>query len=137
MKGIVTMCAALAAYWAWGIGASQEWVRRYVESMIGGTNRVVTVDTPEGAISGKYEPYSVYALMATNSTHHTVGDGFIFAYAGNGIYRGCGESITATPSNFVWRVKTSVVVDGFDTFSGAFSVVGCKITKSEAEEVMK
>jgi len=137
LKHIVTLsAAALCASCAWGVGASQEWVKDYISRLNGGTNAVLSADAgTNGVFTATYELFTVAALVATNSAHATVTNGFTFAYTSNGVYR-CGQqTIQATASNLVWNGVSSVVSEGFDTFSGNFSVFGTKIAPSRAREV--
>lgn len=133
---LAALCAARAAL---GVGASQEWVRRYVSGLTASTNGVLSADAGDlGTITARYEAFSVAALVATNAALGcAVTNGQVFAWAGGGAYRGGGETVLATRTNFVWRGAQSAVVDGIDTFAGAFGVVGTMVTPTRAEEAAK
>lgn len=133
---LAALCAARAAL---GVGASQEWVRRYVAGLTASTNGVLSADAGDlGTITVRYEAFSVAAFVATNAAAScAVTNGQIFAYAGGGAYRGGGETVLATQTNLVWRGAQSAVVDGVDTFAGAFGVVGTMVTPTQAEEAGK
>ena len=133
---LAALCAARAAL---GIGASQEWVRRYVSGLTASTNGTFSADAGDlGTITARYEAASVAALVATNAAPGcSVTNGQVFAWAGGGAYRGGGETVTATQTNLVWRGLQSDVVDGIDTFAGAFGVVGTMVTPTQAEEAWR
>lgn len=133
---LAALCAARAAL---GIGASQEWVRRYVAGLTASTNGTFSADAGDlGTITARYEAASVAALVATNAAPGcVVTNGQVFAWAGGGAYRGGGETVTATQTNLVWRGLQSDVVDGIDTFAGAFGVVGTMVTPTQAEEAWR
>ncbi len=133
---LAALCAARAAL---GVGASQEWVRRYVSGLTASTNGVLSADAGDlGTITARYEAASVAALVATNAAQGcVVTNGQVFAWAGGGSYRGGGETVTATQTNLVWRGVPSAVVDGIDTFAGAFGVVGATVTPTRAEEAWR
>lgn len=133
---LAALCSARAAL---GIGASQEWVRRYVSGLTASTNGTFSADAGDlGTITARYEAASVAALVATNAAPGcVVTNGQVFAWAGGGAYRSGGETVTATQTNLVWRGLQSDVVDGIDTFAGAFGVVGTTVTPSQAEEAWR
>lgn len=133
---LAALCAARAAL---GVGASQEWVRRYVSGLTASMNGVLSADAGDlGTITARYEASSVAALVATNAAPGcAVTNGQVFAWAGGGAYRGGGETVTATRTNLVWRGVPSAVVDGIDTFAGAFGVVGATVTPTRAEEAWR
>lgn len=141
---LVAAAAALAAPCAFGIAASQEWVRQYVAGLNGGTNDTFTATTPGGTkITMTYELFTEAALMATNSANATVTNGTLFAWNGEGRYLNLnvppGLTIQATTTNFIFGAAQSRVVDEIDTFvdadGGAFGVVARPITKSEADRL--
>ena len=133
------LIAALAAPCAFGIAASQAWVREYVAGLNGGTNNAFSVTASDGrTLTLTYELFTESALMATNSANATVTNGTLFAWNGEGKYLNAlaGLAIEATATNFTFGASQSRVVGGIDTFvdaeGGAFGVVSRPITKSEA-----
>lgn len=139
---IATIAAALCAAHAIAAAspaATQAWVKNYIEKLNGNTNGVISVDAgTNGTITATFELFSERALVATNcitSVSAPIMNGTLFSYVGDGTYRNrqLGETIQATRTNFVWRSRSSVVADGFDTFVGAFSVAGTTITPSQKE----
>lgn len=133
---LAALCAARAAL---GVGASQEWVRRYVAGLTASKDGTFSADAGDlGTITARYEASSVAALVATNAAAGcAVTNGQIFAWTGDGLYRGGGETVTATQTNLVWRGVPSAVVDGIDTFAGAFGVVGTMVTPTQAKEAAR
>lgn len=133
------LMAALAAPCAFGIAASQAWVREYVAGLNGGTNDTFSVTASDGrTLTLTYELFTESALMATNSANSAVTNGTLFAWNGDGRYLNvpAGLAIQATATNFTFGASQSRVVDEIDTFAdaagGAFGVVSRPITKSEA-----
>lgn len=133
---LAALCAARAAL---GVGASQEWVRRYVSGLTASKDGTFSADAGDlGTITARYEAFSVAALVATNAAPGcAVTNGQVFAWAGDGSYRGGGETVTPTQTNLVWRGVPSAVVDGIDTFAGAFGVVGTMVTPTQAKEAAR
>lgn len=133
---LAALCAARASL---GVGASQEWVRRYVSGLTASKDGTFSADAGDlGTITARYEAFSVAALVATNAAPGcAVTNGQVFAWAGDGSYRGGGETVTPTQTNLVWRGVPSAVVDGIDTFAGAFGVVGTMVTPTQAKEAAR
>lgn len=148
---LAAICAARAAL---GIGASQEWVRRYVVTNAAtasssvyswsATNGVVTVVGSNGTdtvtIRGLLR--EEYALVATNGTPAAaeigVTNGTLFAWTGAGAFTNAalGEAVLSTASNFVFRGVQSAPADGLDRLAGWFDVYGTKIDREAAARLM-
>ena len=148
---LVALCAARAAL---GIGASQEWVRRYVATNAetassavyswSATNGVVTVVGSNGTdtvtIRGLLR--EEYALVTTNGTPAAAGigvtNGTLFAWTGAGAFTNAalGAAVFSTASNFVFRGVQSAPVDGLDRIEGWFDVYGTKIDREAAARLM-
>lgn len=148
---LAALCAARAAL---GIGASQEWVRRYVVTNAAtasssvyswsATNGVVTVVGSNGTdtvtIRGLLR--EEYALVATNGTPAAaeigVTNGTLFAWTGAGAFTNAalGEAVLSTASNFVFRGVQSASEDGLDRIEGWFDVYGTKIDREAAARLM-
>lgn len=148
---LAAICAARAAL---GIGASQEWVRRYVVTNAAtasssvyswsATNGVVTVVGSNGTdtvtIRGLLR--EEYALVATNGTPAAaeigVTNGTFFAWTGAGAFTNAalGEAVLSTASNFVFRGVQSAPADGLDRIEGWFDVYGTKIDREAAAHLM-
>lgn len=148
---LAAICAARAAL---GIGASQEWVRRYVVTNAAtasssvyswsATNGVVTVVGSNGTdtvtIRGLLR--EEYALVATNGTPAAaeigVTNGTLFAWTGAGAFTNAalGEAVLSTASNFVFRGVQSAPADGLDRIAGWFDVYGTKIDREAAARLM-
>ena len=148
---LAALCAARAAL---GIGASQEWVRRYVSTNAAtassavyswsATNGVVTVVGSNGTdtvtIRGLIR--EEYALVSTNCTTEASGigvtNGTLFAWTGAGAFTNAaiGAAVFSTASNFVFRGVNSAIVDGIDRIEGWFDVYGTKIDREAAARLM-
>ena len=148
---LAALCAARAAL---GIGASQEWVRRYVATNAetassavyswSATNGVVTVVGSNGTdtvtIRGLIR--EEYALVSTNCTTEASGigvtNGTLFAWTGAGAFTNAaiGAAVFSTASNFVFRGVQSAPVDGLDRIEGWFDVYGTKIDREAAARLM-
>ena len=148
---LAALCAARAAL---GIGASQEWVRRYVSTNAAtassavyswsATNGVVTVvgsnETDTVTIRGLIR--EEYALVSTNCTTEASGigvtNGTIFAWTGAGAFTNAalGAAVFSTASNFVFRGVNSAIVDGLDRIEGWFDVYGTKIDREAAARLL-
>ena len=148
---ISAICAARAAL---GIGASQEWVRRYVSTNAAtassavyswsATNGVVTVVGSNGTdtvtIRGLLR--EEYALVSTNCTTEASGigvtNGTLFAWTGAGAFTNAalGAAVFSTSSNFVFRGVQSAPVDGLDRIDGWFDVYGTKIDREAAARLL-
>lgn len=148
---LAALCAARAAL---GIGASQEWVRRYVSTNAAtassavyswsATNGVVTVVGSNGTdtvtIRGLIR--EEYALVSTNCTTEASGigvtNGTLFAWTGAGAFTNAaiGAAVFSTASNFVFRGVQSAPVDGLDRIEGWFDVYGTKIDREAAARLM-
>lgn len=148
---LAALCAARAAL---GIGASQEWVRRYVATNAetassavyswSATNGVVTVVGSNGTdtvtIRGLIR--EEYALVSTNCTTEASGigvtNGTLFAWTGAGAFTNAalGAAVFSTASNFVFRGVESATVDGLDRIEGWFDVYGTKIDREAAARLM-
>ena len=148
---LAALCAARAAL---GIGASQEWVRRYVATNAetassavyswSATNGVVTVVGSNGTdtvtIRGLLR--EEYALVSTNGTPAAaeigVTNGTLFSWTGDGAFTNAalGAAVFSTASNFVFRGVNSAPVDGLDRIEGWFDVYGTKIDREAAARLM-
>ena len=148
---LAALCAARAAL---GIGASQEWVRRYVATNAAtassavyswsATNGVVTVVGSNGTdtvtIRGLLR--EEYAIVSTNCTTEASGigvtNGTLFAWTGAGAFTNAalGAAVFSTASNFVFRGVQSAPVDGLDRIEGWFDVYGTKIDREAAARLM-
>lgn len=148
---LAALCAARAAL---GIGASQEWVRRYVSTNSetassavyswSATNGVVTVVGSNGTdtvtIRGLIR--EEYALVSTNCTTEASGigvtNGTLFAWTGAGAFTNAaiGAAVFSTASNFVFRGVNSAIVDGLDRIEGWFDVYGTKIDREAAARLL-
>ena len=148
---LAALCAARAAL---GIGASQEWVRRYVSTNAAtassavyswsATNGVVTVVGSNGTdtvtIRGLIR--EEYALVSTNCTTEASGigvtNGTLFAWTGAGAFTNAalGAAVFSTASNFVFRGVQSAPVDGLDRIEGWFDVYGTKIDREAAARLL-
>ena len=148
---LAALCAARAAL---GIGASQEWVRRYVATNAetassavyswSATNGVVTVVGSNGTdtvtIRGLIR--EEYALVSTNCTTEASGigvtNGTLFAWTGAGAFTNAalGAAVFSTASNFVFRGVQSAPVDGLDRIEGWFDVYGTKIDREAAARLL-
>ena len=148
---LAALCAARAAL---GIGASQEWVRRYVATNAAtassavyswsATNGVVTVVGSNGTdtvtIRGLLR--EEYAIVSTNCTTEASGigvtNGTLFAWTGAGAFTNAalGAAVFSTASNFVFRGVQSAPVDGLDRIEGWFDVYGTKIDREAAARIM-
>ena len=148
---LAALCAARAAL---GVGASQEWVRRYVVTNAAtasravyswsATNGVVTVVGSNGTdtvtIRGLLR--EEYALVATNGTPAAaaigVTNGTLFAWTGAGAFTNAalGAAVLSTASNFVFRGVQSAPADGLDRIAGWFDVYGTKIDREAAARLM-
>ena len=148
---LAALCAARAAL---GIGASQEWVRRYVSTNAAtassavyswsATNGVVTVVGSNGTdtvtIRGLIR--EEYALVSTNCTTEASGigvtNGTLFAWTGAGAFTNAalGAAVFSTASNFVFRGVNSAIVDGIDRIEGWFDVYGTKIDREAAARLL-
>lgn len=148
---LAALCAARAAL---GVGASQEWVRRYVVTNAAtasssvyswsATNGVVTVVgsnvTDTVTIRGLLR--EEYALVATNGTPAAaeigVTNGTLFAWTGAGAFTNAalGAAVLSTASNFVFRGVQSAPADGLDRIAGWFDVYGKKIDREAAARLM-
>lgn len=147
---LAALCAARAAL---GVGASQEWVRRYVVTNAAtasssvyswsATNGVVTVVGSNGTdtvtIRGLLR--EEYALVSTNGTPAAaigVTNGTLFAWTGAGAFTNAalGAAVLSTASNFVFRGVQSAPADGLDRIAGWFDVYGTKIDREAAARLM-
>ena len=148
---LAALCAARAAL---GIGASQEWVRRYVSTNAAtassavyswsATNGVVTVVGSNGTdtvtIRGLLR--EEYALVSTNCTTEASGigvtNGTLFAWTGAGAFTNAalGAAVFSTSSNFVFRGVQSAPVDGLDRIDGWFDVYGTKIDREAGARLL-
>lgn len=148
---LAALCAARAAL---GVGASQEWVRRYVVTNAAtasssvyswsATNGVVTVVGSNGTdtvtIRGLLR--EEYALVSTNGTSAAaaigVTNGTLFAWTGAGAFTNAalGAAVLSTASNFVFRGVQSAPADGLDRLAGWFDVYGTKIDREAAARLM-
>lgn len=148
---LAALCAARAAL---GVGASQEWVRRYVSTNAAtasravyswsATNGVATVVGSNGTdtvtIRGLLR--EEYALVSTNGTPAAaaigVTNGTLFAWTGAGAFTNAalGAAVLSTASNFVFRGVQSAPADGLDRIEGWFDVYGTKIDREAAARLM-
>lgn len=148
---LAALCAARAAL---GVGASQEWVRRYVATNAAtasravyswsATNGVATVVGSNGTdtvtIRGLLR--EEYALVSTNGTPAAaaigVTNGTLFAWTGAGAFTNAalGAAVLSTASNFVFRGVQSAPADGLDRIEGWFDVYGTKIDREAAARLM-
>lgn len=148
---LAALCAARAAL---GVGASQEWVRRYVATNAAtasravyswsATNGVATVVGSNGTdtVTMRCLLREVYALVATNGTPAAaaigVTNGTLFAWTGAGAFTNAalGAAVHSTASNFVFRGVQSAPADGLDRLAGWFDVYGTKIDREAAARLM-
>ena len=145
------LCAARAAL---GIGASQEWVRRYVSTNAetassavyswSATNGVVTVVGSNGTdtvtIRGLIR--EEYALVSTNCTTEAAGigvpHGTIYASTGPGAFTNAARPAAGntTATTYPHRGVNSSIVDGLDRIDGWFDVYGTKIDREAAARLI-
>lgn len=135
MKKKIMAFAGLLALGAFGITASQEWVKDFVARLNGSTNEVLSTEVDGCRVEMSYQLKTERAIMVTNSVEATLPDGTLFAYTSNGVFTNkvVGSFIRATATNLVWNGIGSRVENGFDRFDGHFSVAGGLITLNEAE----
>ena len=146
---LAALCAARAAL---GVGASQEWVRRYVATNAAtasravyswsATNGVATVVGSNGTDTVRGLLREEYALVSTNGTPAAaaigVTNGTLFAWTGAGAFTNAalGAAVLSTASNFVFRGVQSAPADGLDRIEGWFDVYGTKIDREAAARLM-
>lgn len=161
-KLLLTSLAAafgLASFGA-GEGASQKWVKQYVEQYVSNaifksattlaaeakttsTNGVnmVEVGEGEGRVTLTWEDATIYALMVTNATaavaEYGITNGFVFVWDGdNSFVNGNGEIVKITSDTnktcYTWHEIDSVRTNNLDVFDGKFSVGGVMLQPSVA-----
>ena len=144
---LAAVAAALLPRHAFAIAASQAWVAQYVSNYVAqsaatitnsawvfssNTATVAVASTGDGHEMRIVVPdFTDYALRATNCTSAAVSqgvtNGLYFVWNDAGEYVNPAGTVTATPSNFVYRGVSSVATNGFDRFSGWFDVYGVRI----------
>lgn len=156
MKGpvciiILAMAASAPLCAAYGIGASQEWVRDYVRtntsSLAGGAYSVedgvatMSVTNAAGTVATlTSEIADSAAVCATNCTDAAtalgVTNGTLFAWIGEGVYTNAplGEAVTCTATNLVFRgVGSAVSAAGLDHVEGWCDLFGTRVTNTQRE----
>lgn len=153
---IILAAAAFAPLCAaYGIGASQQWVRDYVRTNAAAgasemlysyevTNGVMTIVASNSVdmvtLSGEVPDNA--ALGVTNCTAAAVSkgvtNGTLFAWIGRGVYTNAvlGDAVTCTATNLVYRGVPSVVTNGVDRIEGWFECYLTRVTNTTRDEIL-
>ena len=152
---IILAAAAFAPLCAaYGVGASQQWVRDYVRTNAAGAattsasktlysyavkDGVATISVTNSAgvsVTVSYEVADNAALVVTNctdaATSKGVTNGTLFAWIGGGVYTNAvlGDAVTCTATNLVYRGVPSAVTNGVDRIEGWFDCFGTRVTNT-------
>lgn len=151
---IILAAAAFAPLCAaYGVGASQQWVRDYVRTNAADAatasasetlysyavkDGVMTVTASNAVdmvtLSGEVPDNA--ALGVTNCTAAAVSkgvtNGTLFAWIGGGVYTNAvlGDAVACTATNLVYRGVPSVVTNGIDRIDGCFDCYGTRVTNT-------
>lgn len=152
---IILAAAAFAPLCAaYGVGASQEWVRDYVRTNAAGASSLasgaysvvdgvatISVTNAAGTVATlTAEIADSAAVCATNCTDAAtalgVTNGTLFAWIGEGVYTNAalGEAVTCTATNLVFRgVGSAADADGLDHVEGWCDLFGTRVTNTQRE----
>lgn len=155
LGGIIILAAAAFALprAAYGVGASQQWVRDYVRTNAADAATAtasetlysyavkdgvmtVTASNAEDVVTISGEIPDNEALGVTNCTAAAVSrgvtNGTLFAWIGGGVYTNAvlGDAVACTATNLVYRGVQSAVTNGYDRIEGWFDCYGVRITNA-------
>lgn len=148
MAAFAPLCAA------YGVGASQQWVRDYVRTNAAsgaatasasktlysyavkdGVMTIVASNSVDMVMLSGEVPDNA-ALGVTNCTAAAVSNGVtngtLFAWIGGGVYTNAvlGEAVTCTATNLVYRGVPSAITNGIDRIDGWFDCYGTRVTNA-------